>query len=173
MALQYVIRARSPANSRGNQGSNGPAQNLQAISSVKLPSFTATTIMATCRDAEGWRTVSRIREFDTTPCFEEGVILSLLLGGLFVVGAWKSLRLSLLAPRSLTSKSRWILRSKIVSILVSNCEHFANLRVFRHFSSRHLLAVLPISVLYFTWRRQSQFYSPTFLNLSRLPRPYC
>ena len=33
----------------------------------------------TCRDPEGWGPVSRLRQFDLTPCFEEGVVLSSLL----------------------------------------------------------------------------------------------
>jgi hypothetical protein len=34
--------------------------------------------MAICRDIEGWDTVSRLRDFDTTPGFEEGVCLHIL-----------------------------------------------------------------------------------------------
>jgi ATP-binding cassette subfamily C (CFTR/MRP) protein 1 len=72
--------------------------------------------MATCRDPEGWRAISRIRDFDTTLCFEEGIILSVLLGGLLVAATWRSLQLCLLPSRTLTSKSRWLLRSKIVGV---------------------------------------------------------
>ncbi|KAF9457511.1 multidrug resistance-associated ABC transporter [Collybia nuda] len=75
--------------------------------------------MAICRDGEGWKAVSRIRDFDTTLCFEEGVIMSLLLGGLLVVAVWRSLHLCVLPARNLTVKSRWLLRSKIILLAVS------------------------------------------------------
>lgn len=73
--------------------------------------------MATCRDAEGWKAVSRIRDFDTTLCFEEGIILSVLLGGLLVSAVWRSLYLCLLNPRTRTPKSRWLLMAKLVGTL--------------------------------------------------------
>ncbi|KAG6899872.1 hypothetical protein C0993_005842 [Termitomyces sp. T159_Od127] len=41
--------------------------------------------MATCHDPEGWRIISRVRDFDTSLCFEEGVLLSGLLAALLVV----------------------------------------------------------------------------------------
>jgi hypothetical protein len=47
----------------------------------------------TCRDAEGWRAVSRLRDFDTTPCFEEGVLLPSLLACYFL-----DIHLPVLAP---------------------------------------------------------------------------
>lgn len=49
------------------------------------------TIMATCRDLEGWRAVSRLREFDTTPCFQEGILLPSLLATIFFVSTARSL----------------------------------------------------------------------------------
>lgn len=132
----------------------------------------STTIMATCRDVEGWRAVSRIREFDTTLCFEEGAILSVLLGGLLVVGAWRSLRLCLLPPRALTSKSRWLLRSKIVSILRSMLRT-TWLTCLRLSSPRHLHVASPILALYSTSRSLCQSYSHTFLNRVRSLQLHC
>lgn len=71
--------------------------------------------MAICHDPEGWQAVSRIREFDTTLCFEEGIILSVILGGLLVSAAWRSLSLCLLSSKSRSSKSHWLLAIKLVS----------------------------------------------------------
>ncbi|KAG6828729.1 hypothetical protein H0H92_006917 [Tricholoma furcatifolium] len=59
--------------------------------------------MATCRDPEGWRIVSRTREFDTTLCFEEGVLLSGLLAVFLVFATYRSLVLSFQLPRDRAS----------------------------------------------------------------------
>lgn len=40
---------------------------------------------ATCHHSEGWGPVSRLRAFDLTPCFEEGVLISVPLGSLIVL----------------------------------------------------------------------------------------
>jgi hypothetical protein len=39
----------------------------------------------TCRDIEGWRAISRLRSFDTTPCFEEGILLPSLLANFLYI----------------------------------------------------------------------------------------
>lgn len=73
--------------------------------------------MATCKDIEGWRFVSRLRPFDLTPC-AEGIILSALLFTLLASAVIKLWLLSSLANRTRTSKSRWALRGKLVKYLL-------------------------------------------------------
>lgn len=68
--------------------------------------------MAICRDSEGWRVGSSLRNFDFTLCFEEGVILSLLLLIVAVVAAFRVQQLYRLPPRDLTCRSRRLLGIK-------------------------------------------------------------
>ncbi|TFK44584.1 metal resistance protein YCF1 [Crucibulum laeve] len=81
--------------------------------------------MATCHDPEGWKAVSSFRDFDTTPCFEEGIILSTLLGVLCIFGVLKSLSLFTNEPLKRSRKSRWILAAKllllITAFIISTC----------------------------------------------------
>ena len=83
--------------------------------------------MATCRTAyhghhEGWGPVSKSREFDLTPCFEEGVLLSTLLVVLLVVSLF---RLWGIKPdpvgriNALTTRSASILKGKLVCFVVA------------------------------------------------------
>ncbi len=44
---------------------------------------------ATCHHSEGWGPVSRLRSFDFTPCFEEGVLFSVPLGSLIVLSLFR------------------------------------------------------------------------------------
>ncbi|KXN89408.1 Metal resistance protein YCF1 [Leucoagaricus sp. SymC.cos] len=67
-----------------------------------------------CHDPEGWRVVSRLRPFDATPCFEEGILFTTALAVLLIAGLFRSLSLSTLEPCHVSSRSRWILRAKIV-----------------------------------------------------------
>lgn len=78
-------------------------------------SLSTTNTMA-CHDPEGWSAVSRLRSFDTTPCFEEGILLSSLLGGLLVISLVRSLSLAFLESSHVSSRSTWILRAKLVII---------------------------------------------------------
>lgn len=68
----------------------------------------------TCRDPESWGPVSRLRQFDLTPCFEEGLILSSLLVVFVVLATFRvyALRNFEVHPRG--RKSRWVLWSKLV-----------------------------------------------------------
>lgn len=70
-----------------------------------------------CRDLEGWEAVSRLRPFDTTPCYEEGILFSVLSVVLLTVSLIRSLTLASLESRHVSSWSRGILVTKIVSIL--------------------------------------------------------
>ncbi|RDB20896.1 Metal resistance protein YCF1 [Hypsizygus marmoreus] len=83
--------------------------------------------MAICHDPEGWSPVSRVRDFDITPCFEEGVVLSAILGGLLVTSAWRSLALCVSPSKARTSKSRWLLGSKIALLVASVAGSITNL----------------------------------------------
>jgi hypothetical protein len=73
--------------------------------------------MVTCHDAEGWEVVSDDRDFDTTLCFEEGIILSTLLGFLLVSSLLRSFSLVLSDRLVRSSRSLWVLRVKIVRIV--------------------------------------------------------
>lgn len=71
-----------------------------------------------CNDPEGWNAVSSLRQFDFTPCFEEGILFSTLYCLVFLAGVIGTLSVCLspaLVDRTL--KSRWLLRIKIVSFL--------------------------------------------------------
>ncbi|KAF8892115.1 multidrug resistance-associated ABC transporter [Infundibulicybe gibba] len=69
--------------------------------------------MAACHDIEGWSPLSRIRDFDLTPCFEEGIVLSALLGSLLILALVRSLMLFFVNSKERTRRSRWILRIKL------------------------------------------------------------
>ncbi|KAG5642914.1 hypothetical protein DXG03_001885 [Asterophora parasitica] len=75
--------------------------------------------MATCHDPEGWRVVSRVREFDTTLCFEEGIILSTILGVLLILATGRSLALWVAPSKERTRKSWWILWAKLTFLAAS------------------------------------------------------
>lgn len=70
--------------------------------------------MASCRDVEGWRIVSKLREFDFTLCFEEGVILTSLLALLLLSATCRIWALRYLPSRDISRKSRWRLWAKLV-----------------------------------------------------------
>lgn len=73
--------------------------------------------MASCRDPEGWGPISRIRSFDTTPCFEEGVILPSILAG-FTCFALLQIGILYTKPtRARSQKSCIILWAKLVRIV--------------------------------------------------------
>ncbi|KAJ7918968.1 multidrug resistance-associated ABC transporter [Mycena leptocephala] len=72
--------------------------------------------MAQCRDVEGFAPVSRLRDFDLTPCFEEGILNSSLLGVLLAWSVLSSLSLCLADIQTRSTKSRVILAAKLVNI---------------------------------------------------------
>lgn len=81
-------------------------------------------LMATCRTTyhghrEGWGPVSTLREFDLTPCFEEGIVLSTLLVVLLVVSLFRLWGTkSEVVNRTLTSRSASVLKAKLVRSVV-------------------------------------------------------
>ncbi|KAK0238750.1 P-loop containing nucleoside triphosphate hydrolase protein [Armillaria nabsnona] len=84
--------------------------------------------MATCRDTEGWNIVSRIRPFDLTLCFEEGILFSGLYALLLAIAAAKCLSLSSAQiSRRRSLKSRWILAIKILFLTLAFSVSVANL----------------------------------------------
>jgi len=76
--------------------------------------------MATCRTTyhghrEGWGPVSTLREFDLTPCFEDGIVLSTLLVVLLVVSLFRLCGIkSKPADHTLTTRSASVLKAKMV-----------------------------------------------------------
>ncbi|KAJ3500325.1 hypothetical protein NLJ89_g9851 [Agrocybe chaxingu] len=82
--------------------------------------------MATCRDIEGWQLVSRLRDFDTTPCFEEGFLNSGLLAAALLIAISKSLTLYNTGPSERSRKSTWVLRAKLAFLTISFGSSLAN-----------------------------------------------
>jgi hypothetical protein len=80
--------------------------------------------MAQCRDVEGFAPVSRLRDFDLTPCFEEGILNSSLLGVLLAWSVLSSLSLCLTDIQTRSTKSRVILAAKLVSYAADGFEVF-------------------------------------------------
>ena len=70
--------------------------------------------MATCHDIEGWRAVSRLRDFDLTPCFEEGIVLSGLLSATLLLSLIRTFWICLREPLERSRKSHSLLRAKLV-----------------------------------------------------------
>ncbi|KAG6852658.1 hypothetical protein C0991_010112 [Blastosporella zonata] len=83
--------------------------------------------MATCHDPEGWRIVSRVREFDITLCFEEGVLLSSLLGAFLLLATCRSLVLAFDLPKDRTPKSWSFLWAKLTLLGASLIASLSNL----------------------------------------------
>ena len=70
--------------------------------------------MAICRDGEGWNAVSRLRDFDITPCFEEGVIIPSLLSAVFILTLARTISIYFKQPLERSHKSTQILTIKLV-----------------------------------------------------------
>ena len=73
------------------------------------------TRMEICRDSEGWERVSRRRDFDTTPCFEEGVIICSLLSAVLILTLLRTISIYFKQPLERSPKSIQILTVKLVS----------------------------------------------------------
>ncbi|KAH7930359.1 P-loop containing nucleoside triphosphate hydrolase protein [Leucogyrophana mollusca] len=96
--------------------------------------------MATCRDLEGWRIVSRLRDFDLTLCAEEGPVLTSLLGLLLLSALWRLFSLSSVQTRVISRKSRRILWGKLLLLGLAFVASCANL--FFVLASRTIVPVL-------------------------------
>ncbi|KAJ7043446.1 P-loop containing nucleoside triphosphate hydrolase protein [Mycena alexandri] len=82
--------------------------------------------MAQCRDAEGFTPISRLRDFDLTPCFEEGILNSSLLG-ILLISSVLSLPLCLADAQMRSMKSRVILGAKLTLIFCALATSVTNL----------------------------------------------
>lgn len=75
--------------------------------------------MATCADPEGWAPISHKRPFDSTPCFEEGIVLVAVLAVLFTTSVLCSGSLGLRDALDRSPKSYTFLWLKIVGLLTN------------------------------------------------------
>jgi ATP-binding cassette, subfamily C (CFTR/MRP), member 1 len=85
-----------------------------------------------CKDPHGeqWGPVSRLRDFDLTPCFEEGFLLPGLLAVYIFLQLFRILVLnSQFENLERSRKSVWVLRAKLVrqSLFCADVTHFRNL----------------------------------------------
>ncbi|KAF8636372.1 hypothetical protein AX17_003557 [Amanita inopinata Kibby_2008] len=83
--------------------------------------------MTSCHNLEGWGPVSRIRDFDVTPCFEEGVILSSILAAFLCSAVFNLLILSRKHPRLRSQKSSILLWIKLTLLLAAFAVSVTNL----------------------------------------------
>lgn len=106
--------------SGGHQVFQASAALMQTYPSDASAPLPVTLSMATCRSTyhghrEGWGPVSTLREFDLTPCFEEGIILSTLLVILLVASLFRLWGVkSRTANHTLTARSVSVLKAKLV-----------------------------------------------------------
>ena len=120
--------------------------------------------MDICQDSEGWRVVSRIRDFDFTLCFEEGFIISGLLGTLLLSALWRSFVLLLLPSLVRSSKSLWLLRVKLVSLLYPSQTTSFIILQYRHCLRCRSLAASSMSSSYSIPGTLSPSFNPTSLS---------
>ncbi|KDR65747.1 hypothetical protein GALMADRAFT_232908 [Galerina marginata CBS 339.88] len=129
--------------------------------------------MPACHDIEGWRPVSRLRDFDTTPCFEEGILLSGLLSVAFAFCLLRSIALCLHGPFERSRRSTWILRAKLLLLFASSMTTLVNLilvfsstKVVPVFQSYVLEPFALLSILLFTYLNHTRTgTASTFLLL--------
>lgn len=69
-----------------------------------------------CRDSDGWRWASRLRDFDLSLCAEEGLILPSFLAILVVAALARLCLFSYPAARDISRSSRWRLWAKLVRL---------------------------------------------------------
>ena len=79
-----------------------------------------------CRSIEGWGPVSQQRQFDLTPCFEEGGLQSTILILFAISAAFSCWTLGRANNLTRSRKSVWILRGKLVRAYI----HFIHSLVF-------------------------------------------
>ncbi|KAJ7224438.1 multidrug resistance-associated ABC transporter [Mycena pura] len=75
--------------------------------------------MAQCHDEEGFAFVSRLRDFDVTLCFEEGILLSSPLAVLLACSVLSSLSLCIIDSQKRSTKSRVILGGKLTLLILA------------------------------------------------------
>ncbi|KAJ2933863.1 hypothetical protein H1R20_g3220, partial [Candolleomyces eurysporus] len=82
--------------------------------------------MGYCRDSEGWLPVSSKRPFDSTPCFQEGIVLSSLLAALLAFSLLRSTQLWTRPALQRSLKSCSLLWLKIALLLAALGVSIAN-----------------------------------------------
>ncbi|KAF9525987.1 multidrug resistance-associated ABC transporter [Crepidotus variabilis] len=76
--------------------------------------------MFTCRDPEGWGPVSKLRQFDTAPCFQEGVLISGILALVFTLSSLTTCYTCVYkSALERTRLSQWQLRAKLILLFVA------------------------------------------------------
>ncbi|KIP05505.1 hypothetical protein PHLGIDRAFT_128871 [Phlebiopsis gigantea 11061_1 CR5-6] len=80
-----------------------------------------------CNDPEGWGPVSRLRQFDLTPCFEEGVLLSSVLVLFSVLAVFRCVALRSFKSYSRCKRSRVILWVKLSLLALALGASISNL----------------------------------------------
>lgn len=134
MNLKLIVAATKVIENSGGDG-----RLLNYVTSETSSQFGRVDIgcflgsMATCRDSEGWGPVSQLREFDLTPCFEEGILLSTLLVVLLVSALFGSYFLAALTPLERSANSLRVLYVKVVRVVSFAFIYFRWLIVIRHF----------------------------------------
>ncbi|KAF9005892.1 metal resistance protein YCF1 [Cyathus striatus] len=101
--------------------------------------------MIVCRDPQGWGPVSPTTEFDVTPCFQEGILLSTVLAALLILAAFQSIALSYQNLLTRSSKSRTTLVVKLTLLSLSFCSSVVTLIVVLRLHKR--IAVLQYYIL--------------------------
>ncbi|KAJ7248513.1 P-loop containing nucleoside triphosphate hydrolase protein [Mycena rebaudengoi] len=94
--------------------------------------FFSASAMAQCSDAEGFGPFSRLRDFDLTSCFEEGILISGLLVALLVCSTLGSLSLSSLEIKTRATPSRLILGTKLTLLALALVASVTNLVLIIH-----------------------------------------
>ena len=103
---------------------------MYKILRLELDLYLSSRMAGVCRDIEGWGTVSRLREFDITPCFEEGVIISSLLFAVFILTLLRTITIYFNQPLERSHKSTQILAIKLVRRSGSFSRYDTNLHIF-------------------------------------------
>ena len=94
---------------------------MYKILRLELDLYLSSRMAGVCRDIEGWGVVSRLREFDITPCFEEGVIISGLLSAVFILTLLRTVIIYFNQPLERSHKSIQILSFKLVRSFFLAC----------------------------------------------------
>ena len=94
---------------------------MYKILRLELDLYLSSRMAGVCRDIEGWGMVSRLREFDITPCFEEGVIISSLLFAVFILTLLRTITIYFNQPLERSHKSIQILSFKLVRSFFLAC----------------------------------------------------
>ncbi|TFY72025.1 hypothetical protein EVG20_g1007 [Dentipellis fragilis] len=122
-ALSALVELVSASDSVVERHRPSSTPNISCSTSIPM-----STPSVACRDSEGWGPVSRLHDFDLTPCFEEGIILPTILLFLGFVSVFRIWSLKRAPPYKRQGKfSVWLLRLKIVFGALTTLTSFVNL----------------------------------------------